>query len=412
MFFLKRSLITSSILLILLALLLQAPAFSEESETDLNRQIEAKHTELVETAIQLFARYGMDDVSVYQTDNVVDRNSGAWDHLASFDKGWFTKTKSRKFSNIRTENWKYVSETEFCVDAFCDFTISYTYADKIETFPCAYHFCFHQTNAKKDLWEIYDFEYIPNEADALIAERFTAENEGISMYAVSGKSFSGFMTVIDDPSRVFVGSIDRYTKNSTGLRINQLVEKYEVLGGINGGAFSDPGGSGTGGMANGLVISEGEQRKAHSPGGNNTKVVIGFDVNDKLVVGSYTANEIAGLNRRDALAFNKALVIDGKKPQETLGSNYTVRTAIGQDAQGRVLMLVAKGRQPDCLGANFDDLAEIMLEFGAVTAGNLDGGTSTCLYLNGESVYSGYRLDVSRRLPTGFLIKKADSGAE
>ena len=44
------------------------------------------------------------------------------------------------------------------------------------------------------------------------------------------------------------------------------------------------------------------------------------------------------------------------------------------------------------------------LRRGAVNAANLDGGTSTCLYLNGESIYSGFRLDCSRSIPTAFLI--------
>ena len=67
-------------------------------------------------------------------------------------------------------------------------------------------------------------------------------------------------------------------------------------------------------------------------------------------------------------------------------------------------MLVIKGREPDSLGATLDELTEIMLQFGAVNAANLDGGTSTCLYLNGESIYSGFRLDCSRSIPTAFLI--------
>ena len=409
MFILKRISLLISLLLIVLTAFGSVYALSENAETsdtvDKGTLLKEKHEKFVLDAIQLIARYGMDDISVYQTDKAVERSSTAWNILSKFDKGWFTKTKSRTFSNLSADNWTYVSETEFCVDVYCDFTVDYTYAKLQETFPCAYHFCIHQTDARKDLWRIYDFHLLPNDEDAEKAARFTEENEGISMYAISGKSFKGYMTIIDDPSRVFVGSIDSYSSKSTGLRINQLVEKYDAFGGINGGAFSDPGGSGTGGSANGLVYSEGVQRRVHSPGGNTTKIIMGFDVNDKLIVGSFTTNQIPGLNLRDALAFNQALVLNGERA-EKLGGNYTTRTAIGQDADGRVLMLVAMGRQPDSLGANFDDLADIMLEYGAVAAGNLDGGTSTCMYLNGENVYSGYRLDVSRRIPTGFLIKK------
>ena len=138
---------------------------------------------------------------------------------------------------------------------------------------------------------------------------------------------------------------------------------------------------------------------------SSSSVVIGFDENDKLIVGKYKSNEIEGLKLRDAMAFNYALVQDGAAVQnKNVKVAYTTRTALGQDADGRVLMLVIKGREPDSLGATLDELTEIMLQFGAVNAANLDGGTSTCLYLNGESIYSGFRLDCSRSIPTAFLI--------
>ena len=97
------------------------------------------------------------------------------------------------------------------------------------------------------------------------------------------------------------------------------------------------------------------------------------------------------------------LVKDGEL-QTNLGGGMNPRTCIGQCSDGTILLMVIEGRKPDSMGATYDDIAKIMYDRGAVNAANLDGGTSTCLYLNGESIYSGFRLDCSRSIPTAFLI--------
>jgi hypothetical protein len=60
------------------------------------------------------------------------------------------------------------------------------------------------------------------------------------------------------------------------------------------------------------------------------------------------------------------------------------RTAVAALADGRVLLLVADGRQPpDRVGMSLDDLARLLLEFGARDAINLDGGGSSTMVLKG-----------------------------
>ena len=95
-------------------------------------------------------------------------------------------------------------------------------------------------------------------------------------------------------------------------------------------------------------------------------------------------------------------------PQDTsyIPSGVNPRTAIGQRADGAVLMLVINGRQLSSAGATYDDVIDVMLQFGAVNAMNLDGGSSTVMYLNGELVNtpsseSGY----SRGLPDAFMFR-------
>ena len=46
-----------------------------------------------------------------------------------------------------------------------------------------------------------------------------------------------------------------------------------------------------------------------------------------------------------------------------------------------------------------------MLQYGAVNASAMDGGTSTQIYYNGEVINKPYSPTGPRTLPTAFLIK-------
>ncbi len=59
------------------------------------------------------------------------------------------------------------------------------------------------------------------------------------------------------------------------------------------------------------------------------------------------------------------------------------RTAAGRTRDGKLLVLVVDGRQPESRGVTLEDLAAIMRDLGAVDALNLDGGGSSALVANG-----------------------------
>ena len=68
---------------------------------------------------------------------------------------------------------------------------------------------------------------------------------------------------------------------------------------------------------------------------------------------------------------------------------YAPRTAIGQTKDGKILLVVTDGRYINGLnniGASLQDLAQVMLHFGAITAANLDGGSSATMVYNGKLV--------------------------
>ena len=109
---------------------------------------------------------------------------------------------------------------------------------------------------------------------------------------------------------------------------------------------------------------------------------------------------------RDAVTFGPALVVNGEPVGVSgSGSGLNPRSAIGQRADGAVLMLVIDGRQVNSLGATLSDLIEIMLEYGAVNAANLDGGSSSLLYYEGEYLNRGVVLTGSRDIPTAFIVR-------
>ena len=69
------------------------------------------------------------------------------------------------------------------------------------------------------------------------------------------------------------------------------------------------------------------------------------------------------------------------------------RTAIGQRADGTIILLVTDGRTTSNPGATYNDVTEIMVKFGAVTAGMLDGGSSAMMYY--RDWYEKYEVDIS-----------------
>ena len=124
-----------------------------------------------------------------------------------------------------------------------------------------------------------------------------------------------------------------------------------------------------------------------------------------LRVGDFTTEQAKELMLRDAVSFGPVLVMNGEPANITsTSSGLNPRTAIGQRADGAVLLLVLDGRQTDSLGATYQDEIDIMVKYGAVNALNLDGGTSSAMYLNGERVNGTAAITGTRSLPCAVLV--------
>ncbi|MBR1561162.1 MAG: phosphodiester glycosidase family protein [Clostridia bacterium] len=229
--------------------------------------------------------------------------------------------------------------------------------------------------------------------------------DGIEIFDVEGATYNGWMMVVQDPSRVVTGVCRENFNSKPGLELYEIAERYGAVAAINGGGFSDSGGVGNGGMPTGLVIAGGEVLNK-SGGSSDHNVVVGFNQDNVMIIGEMTSKQALDKGIRDALAFGPALVVNGEAARvKGSSSGLNPRTAIGQRADGAVLMLVIDGRQASSLGATYADLISVMLEYGAVNAINLDGGSSSLMYYRGEYLNKGVILTGSRKMPTGFVVK-------
>lgn len=226
-------------------------------------------------------------------------------------------------------------------------------------------------------------------------------DDGIEIVDVRGETYNGKMMIVHDPKRVFVAVPDSYGENKRGLTLDGYIEKYGAVGGVNGGGFYDPNGTGRGGVPEGIVIYEGKLLW----GDYGTEYwIAGLDENGLLYVNKMTPETALSLGIKYAASYGPALVINGV-PRTRLYGGLNPRTAIGQRADGAILMLVIDGRSVSSLGATYDDLAEIMVSFGAVNATNLDGGSSSLMSYKGEHLTRSAYIFGYRYMPTAFLVR-------
>lgn len=220
---------------------------------------------------------------------------------------------------------------------------------------------------------------------------------------INENGYRGYLLIVHDPSRIFVGVSNKL--GSYGEMLPDMVKDYKAVGGINGGGFSDPDWEGNGGLADNLVIS---QSKILVPPKSSVVSLVGFTNEDKLVIGSYSMEEINAMGVRDAVVFYPALIINGT-PTKILGDGgwgIQPRTAIGQRKDGSVLLLAIDGRQIGSLGITIKTLQDIMIRYGAENAANLDGGASTSMAYDGKMINHPCSNIISRHIPDAFLIRE------
>lgn len=232
-----------------------------------------------------------------------------------------------------------------------------------------------------------------------------AENidDDIELIDVSSSTFKGYLLVVSDPSRVKLASSPRL--GIVGAKTSDIVKENDAIGGINAGGFQDDA-LGTGGKPDGLLMVDGKLINGYQ---YNYYKAVGIDYNNKLVVSNSTSyNALKKMNVRDAVSFGPVIVING---QPTIysgdgGYGYHPRSAIGQRKDGAILMLVIDGRQEGSIGASMKNVQDIMLQYGAYNAFNLDGGASATLVYNNKVINNPSDIMGERYVPSAFIITK------
>ena len=149
------------------------------------------------------------------------------------------------------------------------------------------------------------------------------------------------------------------------------VEHYNAVVGVNADFYNM-----TTGAPNGALVMEGVE---YHSGASASFFAILKD--GTAMIGSSGEYDSYKDQIQEAVGGSVYLVKDGKSVVDSSADYYNSRhsrTCVGITAEGKVVLMVLDGRQePFSAGGSAEELAQIMLDAGCVTAINLDGGGST-----------------------------------
>lgn len=250
--------------------------------------------------------------------------------------------------------------------------------------------------------------------------------DGIRIESVEGDTYNAKVMIVRDPSWVYMGisTHNGFRTSIPGKRLNVAIEDEGAIAAVNGGAFNDDSTSRSyvGALPAGLVYSEGEcVWTSGKP--METSGFAGFTKDNILVVHKDNISQAQAeeLNIRDGCCFGPVLIMNGEINIEAYNktSGLNPRTAIGQRADGAVIFVCLDGRQASSMGGEYKDVIDIMVEYGAINACNMDGGSSTVMMyrdtygLYGDAgqvqIMNSYSLLQSepRKMPDFWIVRPA-----
>lgn len=258
----------------------------------------------------------------------------------------------------------------------------------------------------KILAENNNYEEISQDVESKEVEIPKTHDETIERYNIDGgDKFKGYLLIVKDPTRVTVGYSSKLGKE--GQTLSQIIEDNDAVAGINAGGFANGIDTGTGGQPEGIILKDGNVIFKGIDENQKTDMVA-INKDGRLIIGKYSLSELNKLGATEAVSFGPTLVVNGKPTIRSGNGGWGIapRTVIGQRSDGAMMLLAIDGRQLfGSVGATLKEVQDLMIEYGAVNAANLDGGKSTTMYYEGEVINTPSDALGERSIPTAYIVK-------
>jgi exopolysaccharide biosynthesis protein len=229
-----------------------------------------------------------------------------------------------------------------------------------------------------DYGEIKDHHLVSIPTDTNTTNAKESDKPLVKIEPIEGKNFKGYLLSVSDPKKIRIAVPGKVGK---GEKVSSMVQRLGAVAGVNAGGFVDPEWKGNGFQPTGIVMSGG--KIFYNDGGMNTpNHIVGIDKNGLMITGKYTPNELLKMGVQEAVTFAPRFIVNGQGliKNQADGWGIAPRTCMAQKEDGTIMFAIIDGRQPGySIGATLYDIQEIFLKHGAVTAANLDGGSSTVL---------------------------------
>ena len=251
-----------------------------------------------------------------------------------------------------------------------------------------------------------------NGEEVQILDFGTHHTDRVEIFNIDGGDFIGKMLIITDPTRIIAGYSSQIPKS--GETTSTIARKNGAVAAINAGGFMDSSWTGTGGAPMGFIIHDGKVVYNQLKSENVKQDTAAFTDKGMLIVGRHSISQLKKLGVKEGVSFGPPLIVNGK-PTITKGDGgwgIAPRTAMGQKGNGEVLLLAVDGRSMDSFGATLRDIQDILLQYGAVNAVNLDGGSSTTIYFNGRVINKPSDKLGERAVPSAFMVMPAKDGVK
>ncbi|WP_282936780.1 phosphodiester glycosidase family protein [Paenibacillus sp. RC67] len=225
----------------------------------------------------------------------------------------------------------------------------------------------------------------------------------IQIEPIEGKNFKGKLLIVNDPKKLRIAVPGKVGK---GEKVSSMVQRLGAVAGVNAGGFVDPEWMGNGFQPTGLVMSGG--KIFYNDGGMNTpNHIVAIDKEGRMIAGKYKPSELLQMGVQEAVTFAPRFIVNGvgQIKNQADGWGIAPRTCMAQKEDGTIMFAIIDGRQPGySIGATLFDIQNIFLEHGAITAANLDGGSSTVLVHDNQIINKPASEYGERYLPTAWLV--------